>query len=106
MKRLDDYILYADGDPQWLLSNVWDEPERCFFLEVFSRPDENHAWERAGAYYIDDAANEKDWFARFHGSRQEFSSGDHGLPDPARPLEHVRDGNMAIHHNAARSVGH
>lgn len=102
MKRLDNYTLYADGDPQWLLSNVWDESEGCFFLEVFSRSDENQSWERAGAFYIDDAATQQAWFAKFDDDRQEFTSGEFTLPAPRQPSEHIRDGDMAVHRRASR----
>ncbi|WP_417234280.1 hypothetical protein [Arthrobacter sp.] len=106
MKRLADYTLYADGDPQWLLSNVWDESEGCFFLEVFSRSDEDQQWERSGAYYIDDRTTEQAWFAKFRGVRQEFTSEKYTLPAPRQPSEHIRDGDMAVHRRAARSTRH
>ncbi|WP_372697113.1 hypothetical protein [Arthrobacter sp. JSM 101049] len=103
LERFTNFELYIDTVDSWLLSNCFDAEDGSFFQEVFSRSGDG-AWERRGAYYVDDGAERDQWEAAISGTRasREVSAPD--LPPVERPDRHARTIPVAVHYRAAHSV--
>ncbi|GAA5226238.1 hypothetical protein GCM10025778_07690 [Paeniglutamicibacter antarcticus] len=105
MQRLGDLELYSDGKNAWLVTNIWDEVESCFFQELFVRTDPvSEPWSRVGAYFIDDEPARKEICSSIAGKPISSKIGNLSLPVPIRPVTHNRTIDIAVHARAARSA--
>lgn len=105
VQHLGDVEFYSDGKSAWLITNVWDEVEPCFFQEVFVQTDPvSGLWSRVGAYFSDDEPARKEICSSIEGERISSEIGSLRLPVPIRPDAHNRTIEMAVHARAAHSA--